>query len=328
MIRIELGAQGLGRARFAICPLGAAADLLFAPGRAPQSLDARWGARATEVMSGRCLGLLAVVGSGGPLGYQPDFLRPEPLSFDAEPDIAFHQVATASAERIRYEMSGAIGGHSWDQSTARKPPRLLLTALDRGEGHFARRLADELEQFWRAALAPHWPGLRARLEADITVRAAAIARRGWADTINQLAGNLQWRDGGLDLRLPTPGPHQMTIDADSVIFIPSAFVNRAVFCAGAPDDAPDPRTPLVVYPALPLDVDRPRQVEQLIGETRTRVLAELAQPRTTGDLARRLHLSPATVSYHLQILHRAGLIRRTRSSRHVLYQRLPVTTLV
>ncbi|WP_344441709.1 helix-turn-helix domain-containing protein [Kitasatospora nipponensis] len=33
-------------------------------------------------------------------------------------------------------------------------------------------------------------------------------------------------------------------------------------------------------------------------------------------------LSPATVSHHLQLLHRAGLVTRTRRSRHVLYQRL------
>ncbi|MFF3910282.1 ArsR/SmtB family transcription factor [Streptomyces sp. NPDC001848] len=324
MIRIELGSQGLGRARFAISALDATNDLLFARGCAPQSLDAGWGARADEALSARRLGLLAIVGGGGPIGYAPDFLRPEPLSFDASPDIAFHRVATASPERIRYEMSGAIGGHSWDQSSARKkPPRLLLAALDRGEGHFAQRLADELEQFWRAALAPQWPGIRARLEADVSARATAIARGGLVNTINQLAANLEWCDGGLDFRLPTPGPHRMTIHADAVIFVPSAFVNRAVFCAGAPADAPDPRTPLIVYPAIPPEAARPRQVNQLIGTTRAQLLAELVQPRTTGELAQRLHLSPATVSYHLQILHRARLIQRTRSSRHVFYQRLP-----
>ncbi|MET8542797.1 ArsR family transcriptional regulator [Kitasatospora sp. NPDC004799] len=36
-------------------------------------------------------------------------------------------------------------------------------------------------------------------------------------------------------------------------------------------------------------------------------------------------MSPAIVSYHLQILHRAGLVTRSRRSRQVLYQRLPGT---
>ncbi|MEU3570516.1 hypothetical protein AB0E96_19155 [Kitasatospora sp. NPDC036755] len=35
------------------------------------------------------------------------------------------------------------------------------------------------------------------------------------------------------------------------------------------------------------------------------------------------HRPPVTTaSYHLQMLHRAGLVSRTRRSRHVLYQRL------
>ena len=51
------------------------------------------------------------------------------------------------------------------------------------------------------------------------------------------------------------------------------------------------------------------------------MLAELSQPRSTRELAERLYLSPATVSYHLQILHRAGRVQRARSSRTVLYQR-------
>ncbi len=326
MIRIGLGAHGLGRARFAISPLDAAEDLLFALGRAPRSLDVGWRAQAVEALSTRQLGLLAVVGSGGPIGYAPDFLRPEPASFETGLDTALHQVATASPERIRYELNGAIGGHSWDQNSAHKPPRLLLAALDRGEDHFARRLADELEQFWRAVIAPHWPGIRARLEADVTARATAIARSGLVDTVNLLAPNLAWRDGGLDFRLPTPGPHHMTIAADAVIFVPSAFANRAVFCAGEPEGAPDPRTPLIVYPAIPPESARPRQVDELIGATRAQLLAELVQPRTTGELARRLYLSPSTVSYHLQILHRAGLIQRTRSSRNVLYQQLTAPT--
>lgn len=149
-----------------------------------------------------------------------------------------------------------------------------------------------------------------------------MARSGLVEVINQLAPNVQWRDGGLDVRLRT---HTFTevIDADSVIFVPSAFAKTAVFCAGAPAGASDLRAPLILYPAIPPEAARPRRMDELIGATRAQVLAELVQPRTTGELAQRLRLSPGTVSYHLQILHHAGLIKRTRSSRHVLYQCLP-----
>ncbi|MEW2490931.1 winged helix-turn-helix domain-containing protein [Streptomyces sp. NPDC048411] len=62
------------------------------------------------------------------------------------------------------------------------------------------------------------------------------------------------------------------------------------------------------------------EMAQLLGPTRAGLLAELAQPAST-QLAARHFLSPATVSYHLGVLHRAGLIARARSGRSVLYRR-------
>lgn len=59
---------------------------------------------------------------------------------------------------------------------------------------------------------------------------------------------------------------------------------------------------------------------ELIGRTRARILDAAADPAATGEVADRLRLSPSTVSYHFQILRRAGLVRRTRYVRRVLYQ--------
>ncbi|MEV4738928.1 helix-turn-helix domain-containing protein [Streptomyces sp. NPDC049555] len=303
-------------------PLDAAKDLLFALGRSPRALGADWRARAVDALSERRLGLLAVVAGGGPGGYAPDFLRPEPAGFQVAIDSALHQVATTPSERIRYELTAAIGGHSWGGSVGHRPPRLLLTAMDRGEQYVAQRIAAELEQFWRAALAPHWPGMRVRLEGEVAARASVMARHGIADTLNQLAPNLEWHGGALRVHLLATSSHRLSLDADAAILVPSVFAGRAVFCGGEPPGAPAPRTPLIVYPAARNDCLPPSRGDELIGTTRRKVLAELAQPRTTGELARRLYLSPATVSYHLQILHRVGLVQRTRRSRTVLYQRL------
>jgi DNA-binding MarR family transcriptional regulator len=46
-------------------------------------------------------------------------------------------------------------------------------------------------------------------------------------------------------------------------------------------------------------------------------------PAATTDLARRLGASPAGVSEHLGILHRAGLVQAARDGRRVLYSRTP-----
>ncbi|MFJ5618663.1 ArsR/SmtB family transcription factor [Micromonospora sp. NPDC093243] len=54
------------------------------------------------------------------------------------------------------------------------------------------------------------------------------------------------------------------------------------------------------------------------------MLTALAQPAGTTDLAHRLGLSPGTVSQHLGVPHRAGLVTRARHSHVVLYMRSPL----
>ena len=325
MIRIRLGAQGLGGIRFAVSPVGSAKDLLRIIGGNTRQLAPPWRTRTTQALSQHRLGLLAVVGAGGPRGYTPDFLRPEPQAFHSDIDAELHRIATTLHERIRYEMTGAIAGHSWDPGSTRPAPRQLLIALDRGEGYFAQRMADEMAQFWQAALASTWSALEARLEADVTLRASEIAHHGLTETLNRLASNLQWHDGELLVHLPPDSIHSLTVDATAVIMTPSAFVDRAVFCAAEPDGAPAPRTPLIIYPTAQVDALPQPQHQPWIGVTRQKLLVELSQPRTTAEIAQRVFLSPATVSYHLQLLHRAGLVTRTRRSRHVFYQRAGAT---
>ncbi|MEU5664425.1 ArsR/SmtB family transcription factor [Streptomyces longwoodensis] len=60
---------------------------------------------------------------------------------------------------------------------------------------------------------------------------------------------------------------------------------------------------------------------QLLGPTRAGLLTAPARPASTAQLAARHFLSPATVSHHLGVLHRAGLVARSRSGRSVLYRR-------
>jgi DNA-binding transcriptional ArsR family regulator len=51
------------------------------------------------------------------------------------------------------------------------------------------------------------------------------------------------------------------------------------------------------------------------------MLADLAAPRSTAELAKRLSLSPATTSHHLTALRDAGLVTGSRAGRSVLYAR-------
>lgn len=144
MIRIDLGTEGLGRVRFAISPVDPAKDLLLTLAQIPQALPSAWRARAVRALSEQRLGLLAVIAGGGPHGYAPDFLRPEPAGPRTDLDSALHAVATTPPERIRYELERALNGHSWDQTPGSRPPRILLAALERGEAELAHRVAGEL----------------------------------------------------------------------------------------------------------------------------------------------------------------------------------------
>jgi DNA-binding transcriptional ArsR family regulator len=58
----------------------------------------------------------------------------------------------------------------------------------------------------------------------------------------------------------------------------------------------------------------------LLGARKARLLAVLRCPASTAALARSLNVSPSAVSQHLAVLHRCGLVNRTRSGREVLYQ--------
>ena len=59
----------------------------------------------------------------------------------------------------------------------------------------------------------------------------------------------------------------------------------------------------------------------LVGRTRAAMLDRLAQPHSTTDLARKLGQSAPTVSAHLSILRRCGMVTSWPSGRRVLYQR-------
>jgi hypothetical protein len=101
VIRIELGSDGLARTRFALSPLHTATQLLYHLRRNLGVIGRPWQARAAEVLNARRLGLLATVAGGGPGGYAPDFLAPEPAGYEPSLDTQLHLVARTSMERIR-----------------------------------------------------------------------------------------------------------------------------------------------------------------------------------------------------------------------------------
>lgn len=327
MIRIDLESDGLARTRFALSPLHLAIDLLFHYARFPHALSKPWRVSTSEVLrQNRHLELLAATAGKSAYGYAPDFIAPEPTAFDNCIDEQLHQVTTTSMKRVGYEMAFTLSGHPWyGRGPTHATPRVLLNAVERGERFITEKLAAQLQQFFDLVMARHWPRIRKRLEDDIAVRADATAREGFGQMIGGLSPMLSWRMGGLDIDRAghdgRSGDDRRTT-APAVILVPSVFQARLALTID-PAGAPSPRLPLLSYPVIDSTPTSPRSLDEVFGVTRARILTMLDVPRSTDQLAKSLHLSPGTVSYHLQILFRAGLVHRTRSSRRVLYRKIP-----
>lgn len=245
-------------------------------------------------------------------GYTPDFLTPAPPVAPAARTfgLQLEQVAATPPDAVAREIG-------WFAAHGRQPSARVLEAVQAGT--LARRAAAGLSTFWHATLADGWSALRATLDADIRRRASDLARTGVGAVLGGLHPDLSWTGGQLKIT-SAYDEHEQVRQAELVL-APSAMrwpslsvqlhdAEAAVFCYPA-DGVGAPTA----------DRDRASAVANLLGASRAALLRDLDEPRSTGDLSRRHVLAPATVSHHLGVLLRAGLVHRARSGRVVYYHR-------
>ncbi|MFC8449018.1 ArsR/SmtB family transcription factor [Kitasatospora sp. NPDC057223] len=193
-----------------------------------------------------------------------------------------------------------------------------------GPGPLLADIADALEAYWNACLLPRWPRIRSALESDLAHRARTLAEHGAGHLFSGISERLTWGDGVLSIQRSGPWPDDATdipIDGRRLLLTPSCFVDGVSTMLGP--DAP----PHIVYTTRGLAVlgesaapPVPRTLELLLGRPRAQLLALLAEPASTTELAHRLNVSPPAVSQHLSVLAAAGLLERTRHGRHVHYR--------
>ncbi|MFI1153172.1 DUF5937 family protein [Streptomyces sp. NPDC020817] len=188
------------------------------------------------------------------------------------------------------------------------------------------RLAQEIEAYWKLALAPYWARIRTVLEADVFHRARQAAEQGAGQVINELHSAVRWDEDVLSLvRRTRPLTREMA--GRGLLLVPSAFLGPGLLTRMTP---PDP--PQIAYPARgvgSLWASRPptakaEAVAAVLGRSRTLLLTELDAPASTTELARRTGLSAAGVSQNLTALRDAGLVSAHRAGRSVLYARTAV----
>ena len=316
MFSFGLDGQAFGRVRFCISPLWTVARVLA---HARRSSARGYGAACRETLRDGGLPLLASLYLGEP-GYIPDFFSPHPEAYEAELTAELHQVASTPVDRIRAEFAVMTCGRPGAVIPARRLPTSVARVLDRGEDTLREEVAAELEQFWRLCLSARWARMRAAMDADIARRAQQSAQQGVASMLGDLHPTMSLADD----RLTVMSPYHARVQApDGVVLMPSPVGTRMDVVLD-PTPLPGRYRPVLLYPASTADRG-PRTSHrgsgEILGASRALLLADLAQPRSTTELARRHDFTPSTVSYHLGVLARAGLVTRFRRQRHVLYQR-------
>jgi DNA-binding transcriptional ArsR family regulator len=311
VIRYRFGPLDLGRVRFALGPLYellASFEVLRDRGRQAPYLP--WLRSAEAALEGVDLSLLhAVIPSRA---YVPDFLAPPPQ--EPMPDIEreLARVRETSAAQVRREVRRCYVG--------RRPPAAAQVVLAEPEAG-AGAIADVLGLYWERALAPHWPRVRALLEAEIAHRGRALAERGPLGLFADLHPDLAWRDGAVEANVSLEG--DVDLRGEGLLLVPGAFATGIAVIYDAPWQ------PTVIYPAPGAaalweparDAPGRAALGALLGDRRAEVLVALAQPATTLALSMALEASRAGVNEHLHVLRRAGLVTPRRDGRAVRYRR-------
>jgi DNA-binding transcriptional ArsR family regulator len=195
----------------------------------------------------------------------------------------------------------------------------------------ANRLAALLAVGYESGIAPHWPAMQAHLEAEYASRARVLVEGGIDRLFGTLHPGLSWSPPVLELRgSPAGSVVEHDLAGRGLDVVP------AVFCHGVPEIfLPPGGQAVLIYPAGAGPATAPRAAEatdrtvpdglaDLLGQTRAAVLAALAGGGTTGEVARKLRISPAGASQHATVLRRAGLILSTRRGNSVLHTLTPL----
>ncbi|MFB4307950.1 DUF5937 family protein [Actinomadura sp. GTD37] len=314
MIEFVFAPDDVARVRFAFSPLWEMVrSLRVLADPSGHALHLPWVRTVRPRLRGLGLGPLHEV--VGPAGYIPDFLTPPPGT--PLPDLA------AELEIVRATPPGVVAAElRWsERAIAPGPARLAMAAEPE---RTLERLAGLLERYWEVAVEPYWPRVRDLLEGDVLRRTGALAAEGAAGMFGDLHEAVSWRAGTLavDRRWTFRGE----LAGRGMLLVPSAFVWPDVSVMVPPYQ------PMLSYPprgvATLWETGRPDQpradaLAALVGRRRAELLAALARPASTTDLARRLGVTAGAVSQHLGVLRACGLVTGHRMGRRVLYVRTP-----
>lgn len=236
---------------------------------------------------------------------------PGPVTWEQELDTLRHTPATAIVEELR---------------TLRPGGSAALAAWERDPTGMHEAYLRSSDAWWRNAIAPQWPRMRALLETEVLRVARSLAVSGLGPTLAAIHPRLGW-DGE---RLQIPGQEDDDTPDDplgdrELVLLPIACGPDGILTG---TDRPDVVSIAYAAPGTaalfgrePGHEDDP--LAEALGTGRASVLRALDGPQPIRVLTHAVGLCPSTVHEHLAALRRADLVQRGRVGREVLYWRTP-----
>jgi len=184
------------------------------------------------------------------------------------------------------------------------------------------RVRQTLEQCAPAFFAAAWPGVAARIAADLQVKNDLRDLRGLGAALEAVSGAVALAPEGDRIVVDKLQDNATSARGTGVTFIPTVFGSPHLVAVHAPGWQPVLQYPAVQPSApepVPLDAVQ-RRLDALAHPVRLRLVRTLARsPHTTSELAHAWDLTPPEVSRHLAVLRRAGLLTTERRGRYVHY---------
>jgi DNA-binding transcriptional ArsR family regulator len=213
-----------------------------------------------------------------------------------------------------------------DQAQARGAAQEAFAARLLADPRAARaRVRETLEQCAPAFFDAAWPGIAAKITADLRVKAGLRDSQGLGPALAAISGAVAIAPDGGHIVVDKLQDDTTRGDGTGVTFIPSVFGHPHLVAVHAPG-----WRPVLQYPVRAVarpDADEPvtldmveRRLAALAHPVRLRLMRTLSRgSHTTTELAHAWNLTPPEVSRHLAVLHRAGLVCGERRSRYVHY---------
>ncbi|GAA4680542.1 winged helix-turn-helix domain-containing protein [Phytohabitans rumicis] len=246
-------------------------------------------------------------------GYFPDFLTPSESLHGLQ--AGMDAIRSTPIERLNRDIAVLA------EENALPPP---AAALGRGEAEALSQLTESMERYHSIAVAPYWSRIEAAVDADRARRARTLLDGGAEGLLSGLRPKMRWNAGVLEVH-DYPTERDLHLDGRGLLLVPSFF------CARTPVALVDPALPpVLVYPIDRLDGLARRggggqqALEALLGRTRAAVLEVVGDGCSTGEVARRLRISPAAASQHATVLRNAGLLATHRDRNTALHTLTPL----